>query len=79
MINLSKYQWRILTFVQNYIAQQRMSPAIREIADGCGICSTSVVNYNLNELESIGLLTRQQGICRTIVLQNTNAMVGVQP
>lgn len=79
MIKLSPYQWRILTFVQSYIAHMGMSPTIREIADGSGISSTSVVNYNLDALEELGLLTRQSVICRTIVLQHTSAMVAVQP
>lgn len=79
MIQLSAYQWRILTFVQSYFAQHCMSPSIREIAEGSGISSTSVVNYNLNDLVGLGLLTRQGGICRTIVLQGANATVGVRP
>lgn len=34
------------------------SPTIREIADGCGITSTSVVNYHLDTLEKAGLIKR---------------------
>ena len=78
-IQLSQYQWRILTFAQTYIAKFGMSPSSREIAIGCGINSTSTVNNNLDKLEELGLLTRQRGICRTIVMQGTNVAVAVAP
>lgn len=77
MIQLTMYQWRILTFVQRYFAKHKMSPSIKEIADGTRIFNTSVVNYNLEKLEGFGLITRQKGVCRTIVLQGGRVTVGV--
>ncbi len=78
-ILLTRYQWRILTFVQQHFAQHKMSPTIKEIADGSGISSTSVVDHNLCKLEGVGLIKRQPYICRTIVLQATQSLVGVIP
>lgn len=34
------------------------SPTVREIAEGCGISSTSVVTYYLGRLEEEGRITR---------------------
>lgn len=78
-IQLTMYQWRILTFVQGYFAKHSMSPSIEEIAVGVGSNSTSVVNYNLGKLEGVGLLKRRRGTGRSIVLQNTGVSVAVQP
>ena len=77
MIHLSHYQWRILTAIQRYIAQHGMSPSIRDISAGAGISSTAVVHHHLNILEGDGLISRQQGIDRTIVLHT--GKVGFQP
>lgn len=76
-VELTRYQWRILTFLQSYIGQHRISPSIDEIAVGVGISSTSVVNSNLNKLQDAGLIKRSQGIARSIVLQKPMAPVSV--
>lgn len=78
-IELTRYQWRILTFLQGYIAQHRMSPSIDEIAIGVGISSTSVVNFNLTKLQEAGLLKRSRGITRSIALCKPVAPVAVIP
>lgn len=43
---------------------------MREIAEGCGISSPSVVNYHLNALEGAGLLNRQKDKFRSISITN---------
>lgn len=78
-ILLSLYQWRILTFLKQYVAEHRISPSIEEIAVGVGISSTSVVNFNLIKLEDFGLLRRTRGVARSIVLQSTQSQVAVMP
>lgn len=78
-IQLSMYQWRVLTFVQGYFAKQGMSPSIKEIAIGIGSNSTSTVNHSLNKLVKVGLLKRTIGTARSIVLQSVQAQVGVLP
>jgi len=65
---LTERQKRILNFIRNFTRANSYSPTIREICDGCDISSTSVCNYNLELLQDLGLLKRQKGITRSIVL-----------
>lgn len=56
----------ILVYIQLYCQEHGYAPSLREIADGCGISSTSVVNYNLLKLQREGLLVRgQRGVSRS--------------
>jgi repressor LexA len=43
-------------------------PTIRDIVSGCGISSTSVVDYNLNILEREGFIRRRREVSRGINL-----------
>lgn len=43
-------------------------PTIRDIVSGCGISSTSVVDYNLNILEREGFIRRRREVSRGIDL-----------
>ena len=65
---LSERQTRILAFIQDYGTANSYSPSLREIAKGCDISSTSVVDYNLRHLEKHKYLTRVPAVSRTIVL-----------
>jgi len=58
----------VLAFVQRFWQERGYSPTMREIADACGINSTSVIAYTLDTLEARGLLKRQLSISRSIVL-----------
>lgn len=56
------YQY-ILTFCDSHSGN---SPTLRQIVDGTGISSTSVVAYHLDILEEHGLLERRDGhLCVT--------------
>lgn len=55
---LSPRQERILSFVRWYMREHQVPPSIREIMDGAGISSTSVVVYNIRALERAGLMRR---------------------
>lgn len=65
---LTQRQSRMLAFIRNFTARNSYPPTVREIAGGCDISSTSVVDYNLRRLEKQDCLTRVPGLSRSIVL-----------
>ena len=65
---VSKRQGDILDFIRDYHADRSYMPSIREIQIGCGISSTSVVDYNLRLLERDGHIRRSPDISRAIEL-----------
>lgn len=68
MKDLSEKQAQILEFLQDYIDEKEYPPSIRDIQIGCGISSTSVVDYNLRRLEEKGYIRRDREISRGIEL-----------
>lgn len=67
-VKLSARQEAILDFIRRFIEENGYPPTIRQIGSACGISSTSVVNYNLNKLESEGLLVRDREVSRGLRL-----------
>ncbi len=65
---LSTRQTQILEFVRRYVREHAYPPTVREIGDGVGISSTSVVDYNLRVLAKRGYLRRDPDISRGIEL-----------
>ena len=51
-------------------------PSIRDILGGCGISSTSVVNYNLTILEREGYIRRHRSVSRGIELIDRSSDLG---
>ncbi len=70
MKKLSEKQRRILNFIDRFFTDRGYPPTIRDIQSGCGISSTSVVDYNLNILEERGYLSRHADVSRGIRLLN---------
>ena len=70
--SISRAQEQILRFIQTFLSNNPYPPTIREIQKGCRISSTSVVNYNLNILEDIGVLKRSGNVSRGILLNRQN-------
>jgi repressor LexA len=66
MKDLSPKQEQILEFLRSFIEDKDYPPSIRDIQDGCGISSTSVVDYNLRKLEEKGLIRRDREVSRGI-------------
>ena len=66
MKKLSDKQSRILRFLSGFITENGYPPAIRDIQAGCGISSTSVVDYNLSILEKEGYIHRRAEVSRGI-------------
>ncbi len=67
---LSEKQQDILRFLEEFITEHDYPPSIRDIQQGCGISSTSVVDYNLKRLEEKGLIRRDREVSRAIELLN---------
>lgn len=70
---LSDKQQAILEFIEEYIEEHDYPPSIRDIQQGCGISSTSVVKYNLDRLTQMGLMSRQAEISRGLVLSGSRS------
>lgn len=66
MQELSGKQGQILEFLRTFIEEKDYPPSIRDIQDGCGISSTSVVDYNLRKLEEKNFIRRDREISRGI-------------
>ena len=65
---LSEKQRRILAFLRRFREEKDYPPTIRDILKGCGISSTSVVDYNLKVLEKEGYIRRDREVSRGIDL-----------
>jgi repressor LexA len=70
MKKLSDKQRRIIKFIDRFLSDKGYPPSIRDIQTGCDISSTSVVDYNLNILESRGYVSRHAEVSRGIRLIN---------
>ena len=64
---MSPRQRRILEFIDTFTEGKGYSTSIRDIVNGCGISSTSVVDYNLRILERQHHLRRDPEVSRGIV------------
>jgi len=69
---LSERQRQILVFMQDFLQEHDYAPSIRDIQLGCGISSTSVVDYNLKALERAGSIRRDREVSRAIVIEGMN-------
>ena len=65
---LSSKQQQMIDFVHQFWSDRGYPPTVRDIVSGCGISSTSVVNYNLDILQRQGYIRRHSGISRGIEL-----------
>ncbi len=65
---LTEPQQKILTYITNYVEQNSVPPTIREIQNGAGISSTSMVSYHLKALERAQLLNRYERRSRGLVV-----------
>jgi repressor LexA len=68
MKSVSPRQQKILAFIRRFIDGKEYPPSIRDIQIGCGISSTSVVDYNLKALERMGHIRRDREVSRAIEL-----------
>jgi len=65
---LSAKQQQIIDFISRFLADKQYPPTIRDIVTGCGLSSTSVVDYNLKILAREGYIRRHPEVSRGIVV-----------
>ena len=65
---LSQRQQQMLEFIGEFMDEHQFPPTVRDIRAGCGISSTSVVDYNLRLLQRDGHLRRLPEVSRGIEL-----------
>jgi repressor LexA len=75
---LSSKQEQINNFIHRFWEDRGYPPTIRDIVTGCGISSTSVVDYNLNILEKKGYIRRHREVSRGIELVTRSPALGAQ-
>lgn len=59
---------KILEYIREYYSENGIPPTVRDIQLACGISSTSVVDYNLKQLEESGHINRRKEVSRGIEL-----------
>jgi len=73
---LSARRQAIVAFIQDFLVDRGYPPTVRDIMRGCGISSTSVVDYNLNALEQAGYIRRHPEVSRGIELLTVSPALG---
>ncbi len=73
---LSPKQQYIIDFIRSFLVDRGYPPTIRDILSGCGISSTSVVDYNLDRLEKEGYIRRHPEVSRGIELLDRSSALG---
>jgi len=68
MAHTPKSRLRILEFIRVFLQEKGYAPTVRDIARGCGISTSSVVQYHLNMLEKEGYIQRDPQVFRSIRL-----------
>ncbi len=76
MRTLPPKQQHIIDFTSRFLGDKGYPPTIRDILSGCGISSTSVVDYNLDILEKKGYIRRHPEVSRGIELLARSAASG---
>ena len=65
---ISAKQQKIIDYIRDFWLETGYPPSIRDLVAGCGLSSTSVVDYNLKILEKMGYLHRHREVSRGIEL-----------
>ena len=76
MRTLSSKQQHIIDFIRSFLVDRGYPPSIRDILGGCGLSSTSVVNYNLTIVEREGYIRRHRSVSRGIELIDRSSDLG---
>lgn len=78
-MTLSTKQQKILDCIRESIQEKGRPPTIREIGEVAKISSTSVVNYNLNILQSKGFIHRDRDVSRGVKLVEIASLPSTEP
>ena len=63
---------KILSYVREFYSENGIPPTVRDIQVACGISSTSVVDYNLKQLDEAGYIRRRKDVSRGIELLDSD-------
>lgn len=74
---VSKTRNRVLKFIGDFIDDRGYAPTVRDIAKGCNVSSTSVVQHHLNILERQGYIRRDRELVRSIQLTSRPNIVSI--
>ena len=76
---ISEKRKQVLDFIAAYIEEKNYPPSLRDIGKGCGISSTSVVQYYVKVLERDGFIHRDHDVSRgiTVTRKHSGATVPV--
>lgn len=69
--NLTKRQREILDFINEFLADHKYAPSIREIGEHFGLSSPATVHAHIENLKQKGFLTNSFNESRSIELLNT--------
>ncbi len=70
---LNDRQIKVLNFLIEYISINQFPPSVREIQAKVGIKSTSTVNSDLNKLNNLGYIKKNNQMSRSIeILKDAN-------
>jgi len=79
MSQLSAKRQQIVDFLLQFMEDKGYPPTVRDIQSGCGISSTSVVDYHLKVLEKEGHIHRDPEVSRGIeLLGRASSLLKVQ-
>ena len=67
---------QIVRFIESYWHENWMSPTVREIAEACGMSSSSSAHYRLEQMTRLGILERRRVGARVVyrVIQEENQL-----
>ena len=68
--HLTDRQNKMLEYIEAFIEEHGYPPTVRDIQYGCGISSTSVVAYNLDQLRRKGNIRRDAEVSRGLEVVN---------
>ncbi len=68
MIQLTQQQKNICEYIRTCTSLRGYPPTVREIAAFLGVSSTSTVQFHLDKLERMGVITRSAGRTRSVSL-----------
>ena len=63
---------QIVKVIDDSVRRNGYSPSLREIGDAVGLASTSSVSHQVLKLQELGVVSREPGRPRTILVRTTN-------
>ena len=58
----------IFEYLYDFSLEHGYSPTYRQIGEACGITSTSLISLYLGQLQRAGVITRDSGVSRSILI-----------